>query len=118
MNTVEERKKEVKKEFNKHFYEGERNSVYCKKHNLFATPGELKDFIDSVVDKTYTQAKLEVVEEIEKFIDTDINLIKYLPAFGWNKLNEASKMKAVSLSVTTQIKDKLAELKSTLEKDK
>jgi len=66
MNTVEEIKRDVDEEFNKHFYEGERNSVYCKKHNLFATPCELKCFLASVVDKVYSQAKLEVVEEMKK----------------------------------------------------
>jgi hypothetical protein len=106
MNTVEERKIEVKKEFNKHFYEGERNSVYCKKHNLFATPGELKDFIDSVVDKTYTQAKLEVVEEIEEWLNKNADT------------NDGNGFRQLSTYYLEKLEHKLADLKSTLEEKK
>ena len=105
MNTVEEIKKRIGEEFNEYFYEGERNSVYCKKHNLFATPCELKCFLDSVVDKVYSQAKLEVMEEIEKFITS-------------YRIRHSESYTTTAEELGCDVLSKLTELKSTLVEDK
>lgn len=42
--TFQQHLKEKEEKFDENFYEGERNSVYCKKHKVFATPYELKAF--------------------------------------------------------------------------
>ena len=39
--------KELEKKFDEEFYEGENNSVFCKKHKIFATPYEIKSFINT-----------------------------------------------------------------------
>lgn len=40
---------EWEKEFDGTFYEGQSNSVFCKKHHIFATPSELKSFISNQI---------------------------------------------------------------------
>lgn len=50
------------KEFDKNFYEGERNSVYCREHELLASPKEIKAFLLS----SLTQIRQETLEEIER----------------------------------------------------
>jgi hypothetical protein len=52
--------------FDEKFYEGERNSVYCKAHKLFATPTELKFFILTDRQEAYNAGRQSALEEVEK----------------------------------------------------
>lgn len=62
-STVEER-------FNEYFYEGDRNSVMCKKHKAFATPIEIIRFANSEIQlaeqKAMEEERTRIIEIIEK----------------------------------------------------
>ena len=68
---------EEQKKFDEKFYEGERNSVYCHKHNIFATPHEVKSYLSASLICFATavakQMLADVVEEIKnmKRLETD-----------------------------------------------
>ena len=63
-STVEER-------FNEYFYEGDRNSVMCKKHKAFATPIEIIRFANSELQlaeqKVREELKQTIIEKIEEY---------------------------------------------------
>lgn len=52
--------------YEEYFYEGERNSVNCRKHKIYATPSELKSFIRSETQKAYQEGYDKGREELEK----------------------------------------------------
>lgn len=49
---IGELKKKQDEEFDKYFYEGINNAVFCWEHKLYATPTEIKKFIDKVRSET------------------------------------------------------------------
>lgn len=58
---------EWREQFDKTFYEGERNSVCCKKHKAFATPIEIKTFIQNLL----TTHSAHLVERISDMAIVD-----------------------------------------------
>lgn len=50
------------KEFREKFYEGESNSVKCRKHNAFATPFEIESFILSKQEELVREIANELQE--------------------------------------------------------
>ena len=79
--------------FREKFYEGDRNSVYCREHNVYATPSEIEQFLLSEIQKStqlgydvgkedgiahgmmmsekevYKKAREEVIDEVEKWAE-------------------------------------------------
>lgn len=49
--------KDILSDFDEKFYEGERNSVFCKKHEVFATPFEIKSYIRSKIQEVLERVK-------------------------------------------------------------
>lgn len=45
--------------FDESFYEGQRNAVYCKEHNIHASPYEIKEFLT----KSNIRTKIKFIEE-------------------------------------------------------
>ena len=61
--------KDLENEFDKKFYEGDRNSTYCKKHKYFATPFEIKQFIaKNFIDKRVLREEIEKIEGLNKLL--------------------------------------------------
>lgn len=48
-----------REEFNREFYGGEKNSVYCRRHKFFATPIEIAAFIEKVESEAYQRGRQE-----------------------------------------------------------
>jgi len=61
-------REEIEKDFDELFFEGERNSVYCKKHKVLATPYEVKSFARFQVEKILKSKQEEIEGEMEKMI--------------------------------------------------
>jgi hypothetical protein len=56
------KQEEINKRFDDKFYEGERNSVFCKEHKTFATPHEIKEFIYSEIKKAESEERKRILE--------------------------------------------------------
>ena len=64
MKTLKDIQEEEMKRFEEKFYEGERNSVYCHKHSVFATPHEIKSFLTASLTRVALAMKdVMMVEE-------------------------------------------------------
>lgn len=61
--------------FDEKFYEGERNSVNCHKHKIYATPSELKSFIRSEIQKAYQEGYEKGRETLTKEIKDYMNVL-------------------------------------------
>lgn len=61
MTNIQQHIEENENKFDEEFYEGARNSVHCKKHEIYATPYEIKQFLHS--------SQLSLLEEVKKIID-------------------------------------------------
>ena len=62
--------KDLKKEFDETFYEGDENSLFCRKHGLHVTPIEVWNWFVSKLQEQEEKIKRESVEEIiEDFVD-------------------------------------------------
>lgn len=72
-STIEER-------FNEYFYEGDRNSVMCKKHKSFATPFEIIRFIQSEIQLAEQKAREEEQERIIDIINDIASIYVSLPS--------------------------------------
>lgn len=55
----------IEQDFKELFYEGERNSTYCKKHKTLATPHEIKEFARYETEKALSDQLQRIKEEIE-----------------------------------------------------
>jgi len=58
---------EIEKDFDELFFEGERNSVYCKKHKVLATPFEVKSFARFQLEKILKSKQEEMEKKIEEW---------------------------------------------------
>ena len=69
---------EIEKDFDELFFEGERNSVYCKKHKVLATPYEVKSFARFQVEKILKSKQEEIegemgrMKKVHKFKVTEV----------------------------------------------
>ena len=57
-------REEIEKDFDELFFEGERNSVYCKKHKVLATPFEVKSFARFQLEKIL-KSKQEEIKKVK-----------------------------------------------------
>lgn len=64
----------MQERFDEQFYEGDRNSIHCRKHKVYATPGEIKVFIQSEIDL-----------DRKRFVDKMLNL----PSEFWEDQDHA-----------------------------
>lgn len=55
-------------DWNEKFYEGESNSVCCRKHKIFATPVEIKRFIAQTIAREVEAERERIAREIRGLI--------------------------------------------------
>jgi len=58
-------KETMEERFDKEFKEGDRNSVHCKAHDVYATPGEIIRFINLELQRE----RNEIVEMLDEVVD-------------------------------------------------